>query len=824
MADPKLKDSLKDAKAAEDAINRLKDVGTEFSAVYQDIGKALSGLAKGSKEYSSNIKDAESLSKDLAKSAQKLAAFTKEDLKDRKKAAEYEKLAQDIGTKRSKIESQIRVFKAQSINASKSEQAILSKVNENLENQVDYTKQIGEGFKEINDTVHDINKVNVFDGLSEIVASVPVLNKIFPEFGKASKTFNDNMVNSGNVMQSLVKGGKELTGAFGKMALAYVGSKAVDEFTKLDERTVQFQTNLGLSEKEAFKLQDQMSKVANATGKAYFNSARFAEAQENLNSTLGTNATISGDMAENYSALVYRLGLSNDEATKFNLTAISLGKNSKTYTGQITTQVKLLNGQNKLQIDNRQILKDISNTSSRIQLSTKATGKDLATAVYSAKALGLNMAQLEKTADSLLDFESSIANEMEAELLTGMDLNLEDARRYALNNDMAGLAGEISKQGITSAKFGEMNRIQQESIAKSLGMQADELADSLKLQDQLRGVAKDSGYRDSKSLDDLKQKVMLRSKMKDAAGKEIGYEKALAELGNEELKNQVDAATLEQRTAEKQAKAADQMIEAFGPTGLQDTMGKLQKSIDYLAIAIGLLAGVQLGKTLLDAGKGAKNLFTMFKGSKKEVDGIAKGVDDIGKNAGKATEKAGAKAGAKATEKVGVKAAEKTGVKLATKTLGKAGLKSLVKKLPLIGALAGIGFGIQRAMEGDYLGAAGEVASGIASTVPGVGTIVSAGIDVGLAGRDIAKAQNRSSTPMAPPDEAADFISRPGQPLQKFRKDDIIVGGTSLGGGGNDEVTILLKELVAAVKAGGNVYLDATKVGTAMNVGTYRVQ
>ena len=71
---------------------------------------------------------------------------------------------------------------------------------------------------------------------------------------------------------------------------------------------------------------------------------------------------------------------------------------------------------------------------------------------------------------------------------------------------------------------------------------------------------------------------------------------------------------------------------------------------------------------------------------------------------------------------------------------------------------------------------------------------------------------------------AEDFISRPGQPIQKFRADDIIMGGTSLGGGGNGEVTALLKELVAAVKAGGNVYLDATKVGTAMNVGTYRVQ
>jgi hypothetical protein len=35
---------------------------------------------------------------------------------------------------------------------------------------------------------------------------------------------------------------------------------------------------------------------------------------------------------------------------------------------------------------------------------------------------------------------------------------------------------------------------------------------------------------------------------------------------------------------------------------------------------------------------------------------------------------------------------------------------------------------------------------------------------------------------------------------------------------------MLLKELISAVKSGGNVYLDGTKVGTAMNVSTYRVQ
>ena len=65
-------------------------------------------------------------------------------------------------------------------------------------------------------------------------------------------------------------------------------------------------------------------------------------------------------------------------------------------------------------------------------------------------------------------------------------------------------------------------------------------------------------------------------------------------------------------------------------------------------------------------------------------------------------------------------------------------------------------------------------------------------------------------------DEAADFISRPGQPIQKFRKDDVIVGGTSLGGGGNREVTALLKELIVAVKEGGDVYMDGNKVGKSL--------
>ena len=71
-----------------------------------------------------------------------------------------------------------------------------------------------------------------------------------------------------------------------------------------------------------------------------------------------------------------------------------------------------------------------------------------------------------------------------------------------------------------------------------------------------------------------------------------------------------------------------------------------------------------------------------------------------------------------------------------------------------------------------------------------------------------------------------DFIMRPGQPVQKFRKDDVVIGGTNLLGGGkeNTEVVTLLRELVASVKQGGNIYLDGTKVGTAMGISAYKTQ
>ena len=86
-----------------------------------------------------------------------------------------------------------------------------------------------------------------------------------------------------------------------------------------------------------------------------------------------------------------------------------------------------------------------------------------------------------------------------------------------------------------------------------------------------------------------------------------------------------------------------------------------------------------------------------------------------------------------ATKKTLQKAGAKVAGKLAAKTAVKVGLK----KIPVVGLVAGLGFGLQRLMKGDITGALMEAGSGIASTIPGPGTAISAGLDAALIAKDV---------------------------------------------------------------------------------------
>jgi hypothetical protein len=235
-------------------------------------------------------------------------------------------------------------------------------------------------------------------------------------------------------------------------------------------------------------------------------------------------------------------------------------------------------------------------------------------------------------------------------------------------------------------------------------------------------------------------------------------------------------------------------------------------------------------------GKGGKGIFDSLKNIFKR-----KGPADIARVAGKAGQGAimkatgkkvagaaatsAVKAGTATAVKVGGKSVAKAGGKSVAKQAGKIGAKalgkSILKKIPGVGLLAGIGFGLQRALAGDFAGAALELASGAASTIPGIGTGLSIAADAALVARDISRANKLNDlqqTVDAPAGTqeipVSDFVIKP------LQKDTIsMAGGTKLGG----NVEALLETLIQEVRNGGDVIMDGRKVGTTLSLASYKL-
>lgn len=146
----------------------------------------------------------------------------------------------------------------------------------------------------------------------------------------------------------------------------------------------------------------------------------------------------------------------------------------------------------------------------------------------------------------------------------------------------------------------------------------------------------------------------------------------------------------------------------------------------------GISSALDLADNVLDIGSHLKKTRLARKlrvAGKRGVRSAGK----LAKNAKGFASKFLGKAAGKEGLKLGAKTAAKTGGKAVAKGIGKA----VLKKIPLIGLIAGVGFGIERMMRGDWGGGLTEIASGAVSTVPGFGTAASVALDAGLMARDM---------------------------------------------------------------------------------------
>jgi hypothetical protein len=161
----------------------------------------------------------------------------------------------------------------------------------------------------------------------------------------------------------------------------------------------------------------------------------------------------------------------------------------------------------------KSVLEETGKVSGQLRAQLGANPEAIAKAVTAAKLLGAEIADIAASSKQLLDFESSIESELEAELLTGKQLNLERARAAALAGDQETVAKELAANMGTFTDFTKMNTLQQDALAKSMGMSSDQLSDMLFKQETMGMNAKQLRAQGKDELADRLEQLDAQEKM-----------------------------------------------------------------------------------------------------------------------------------------------------------------------------------------------------------------------------------------------------------------------------------------------------------------------
>ncbi len=529
-----------------------------------------------------------------------------------------------------------------------------------------------------------------------------------------------------------------------------------------------------------------------AAGDLFLNFQEAKKALEGMNAAAGTQVMLSKQQVKAYQEYSHFLGLS-EEATQglFKISTLS-GQSFDTVGDSIGGIVEGLNISNDSSVSLNDVLNEVAGASATTMANIGNNPEALAKAAFEAKRLGMTLDQVAAAGEASLDFESSIANEMEAELLLGKNLNLEKLRSASLTGDETTVAKEMNRILSENYEATKGNKIAQQALAKTLGISVDEMHEMNRVQ-QLQNKLSHFGAEDRKKAEAEVNRLMAKGISEKEALAMIGKENLetviaegkTAEAANRSLENAKEIfknslAPL----AEKVAKAVELLVSNPTFQGFVSGIGKVIKTLSTFisenpvmsAIAGGgaLLGGFLLKKKLGSGEPGSEGnpLFVKLAGAASTamdfVKDVIPGKTDKLKGLGKGLKSGGMLKGAG---------------KLTKGVLGK------------VAAPLAIGM----ALFDGFKGFNADKDASLGDKFKNAGSSALNGLSFGLLGSSASEISANASSGIVTPSAMA---------------------STTTPTATDSDVVVLLKELVSAVKEGGDVFIDGNKVGKSLALAT----
>jgi hypothetical protein len=515
--------------------------------------------------------------------------------------------------RQSNYKAGLRKLESDTVRFSKEVVAAYKEAYKELAKQTTELQKQENKMKEIDQRVGALGAA--FKGLSKIPFFGQLINA-----DKALAAMNAKAYETGNRFKIMGAGLKEVSGEIATGALMKLLSVAKDNFLGIDKATGNLARSLDMTYGNAAKVADIYGSIARNSGDVALTTKKMLDSQVEMNDALGSATQFSTQRVKDYTRL-RELG-KLDLETLQNLTKVATLNGTteeKLYKLRRGT-IDVFKATTGKAIDQRLVMKDLTNLSNSIRINFIGSEGALTKAAANARAMGTNLESIDKVAGSLLNFENSIRSQMEAELISGRELNLERARYYALTNNSLGLQQEIQRLNITAETFGKKNRLDQEATAEALGMSREEMSKMLLDQQVLTNLGAKSTYELQARYNELRKTKSL--------------EEASRMLGDEALARQYEQMSLQERTLQ----ATDKLADSFGgistalqPIGLfftklLQTISTVKSVLQTIVSITGALAGSKIMSFFSSAGESTAGALGTKTG--------AQVISTAGKNAG----------------------------------------------------------------------------------------------------------------------------------------------------------------------------------------------
>ncbi|MEB3149953.1 MAG: hypothetical protein VKL60_13130 [Sphaerospermopsis sp.] len=283
----------------------------------------------------------------------------------------------------------------------------------------------------------------------------------------------------------------------------------IDSALRFNKISVNIGKNLGYGADNANRVTTNLKNIAQSSANVNVTLQNAAEAMNEISTATGYVAEYSADALQTQIMLTKQFGLTGEEAAGIYKFSVLTGKASSTINKEMVGAFAATRNNLRAGVPFKATMAEAAKVSGVLASNLQNNPKRIVEAVVQAKALGTSLEQSAKQGEALLNFESSLENELKAELLTGKQLNLERARAAALAGDQVALTQELAKNVGTIEEFDRMNVLQKKAIAEAVGLTADELANQLRNQK----LAIESG----KSLAQVTEEELLKSQQRQDA-------------------------------------------------------------------------------------------------------------------------------------------------------------------------------------------------------------------------------------------------------------------------------------------------------------------